>query len=179
MKVTAVIIGYTIRGGIGVPIGIKELFEGGGLNELEGDECTEYTAADPALVAGVIIAVGVLVDAFDVTIGDALVLRGDADKLSGADASVLRGDADKLVGADASVLRGDAEKLPGDDASVLRRDAEKLADAVAIVVRGGEVKLVEAGTVAVPNADEVAEFCGDAVVNTAMVVVPAGMRKRS
>ena len=76
-------------------------------------------------------------------------------------------------------MRGDAEKLPGDDASVLRRDAEKLADAVAIVVRGGEVKLVEAGTVAVPNADEVAEFCGDAVVNTAMVVVPAGMRKRS
>ena len=178
MKVTAVIIGYTIRG-IGVPIGIKELFEGGRLNELEGDGCTEYTAADPALVAGVIIAVGVLVDAFDVTIGDALVLRGDADKLSGADASVLRGDADKLVDADASVLRGDAEKLPGDVASVLRRDAEKLTDAVAIVVRGGEVKLVEAGTVAVPNADEVNEFCGDAVVNTAMVFVPAGMRKRS
>lgn len=104
MKVTAVIIGYTIRGGIGVPIGIKELFEGGGLNELEGDECTEYTAADPALVADVIIAVGVLVDAFDVTIWDALVLRGDADKLSGADASVLREDADELVGANASVL---------------------------------------------------------------------------
>ena len=130
MKVTAVIIGYTIRGGIGVPIGIKELFEGGGLNELEGDECTEYTAADPALVAGVIIAVGVLVDAFDATIGD-------------------------------------------------RRDAEKLADAGVIVVRGGEVKLVDAATIAVLNAYEVVGFCGDAVVNTTVVAVPAGMRKRS
>ena len=130
MKVTAVIIGYTIRGGIGVPIGIKELFEGGRLNELEGDGCTEYTAADPALVAGVIIAVGVLVDAFDATIGD-------------------------------------------------RRDAEKLADAGAIVVRGGEVKLVDAATIAVLNADGVVGFCGDAVVDTAVVAVPASMRKRS
>ena len=133
MKVTATIIGYLIWGGVSVPVGIKELFEGGRLNELEGDGlwCTEGTATDPVPVAIVTFAVGVFVDAFDAAnVGDAL--REEADKLPDAVAAATVVVFDVVSGAvEKSVILGDADKLP-DGAGTVAGDEDELFDVTAV-----------------------------------------------
>lgn len=79
--------------GIGVFIGIKEFFEGGRLNEFEGDGCIEYIVVDFVFVVGVIIVVGVVVDVFDVIIGD----RRDVEKFVDVGVIVVRGGEVKFV----------------------------------------------------------------------------------